>query len=158
MRRAVVAGDQSVVPLPPRQTHAASANPPEWPKGIIARHDAYWRNEANMEEGNPMLALERGEKVALPPAVWFQGSRRRRARLQGPRIRASPATSRSGFAPTTRRPAAISRSSTSRWNATPAIRRTSASAARCSPTWSTSSASTSGSELRKLRAAARLAA
>jgi dienelactone hydrolase len=26
-----------------------------------------------MEEGNPMLALERGEKVQLPPAIWFQG-------------------------------------------------------------------------------------
>jgi acetyl esterase len=50
----------------------AAANAPEWPKGIIARHDAYWRDEANMAEGNPMLALERGEKVALPPAIWFQ--------------------------------------------------------------------------------------
>ena len=36
------------------------------------RHDAYWRNEDNMAEGNPMLALERGEKVQLPPAIWFQ--------------------------------------------------------------------------------------
>ena len=51
----------------------AGANPPEWPKSIIARHDAYWRSEANMAEGSPMLALERGEKVATPPAVWFQG-------------------------------------------------------------------------------------
>ncbi len=51
---------------------AAGANPPEWPKGIIARHDAYWRSEANMEEANPMLALERGEKVQMPPAIWFQ--------------------------------------------------------------------------------------
>jgi acetyl esterase/lipase len=51
----------------------ASANAPEWPKGIIGRHDSYWRNEANMAEGNPMLILERGEKVQLPPAIWFQG-------------------------------------------------------------------------------------
>jgi acetyl esterase len=51
----------------------AGQNPPEWPKGIIARHDSYWCSEANMAEGNPMLALERGEKVLLPPAVWFQG-------------------------------------------------------------------------------------
>ena len=49
------------------------ANPPEWPKSIIARQDSYWRTEANMAEGNPMLALERGEKVLTPPAVWFQG-------------------------------------------------------------------------------------
>src|SRR5262245_37120727 len=52
---------------------AAGANPPEWPKSIIPRQDAYWRSEANMAEGNPMLALERGEKVETPPAVWFQG-------------------------------------------------------------------------------------
>jgi len=51
----------------------ASANPPEWPKSIIPRHDAYWRSEASMAEGNPMLALERGEKVLTPPAIWFQG-------------------------------------------------------------------------------------
>ena len=51
----------------------AGADPPEWPRSIIARHDAYWRSEAEMAEGNPMLALERGEKVLTPPAVWFQG-------------------------------------------------------------------------------------
>src|ERR1041385_2431832 len=31
---------------------AASANPPEWPKGIITRQDSYWQGEANMAEGN----------------------------------------------------------------------------------------------------------
>jgi acetyl esterase len=45
----------------------------DWPKGIIGRHDSYWRSEANMAEGNPMLALERGEKLEMPPAIWFQG-------------------------------------------------------------------------------------
>jgi acetyl esterase/lipase len=39
---------------------------------IIARQDSYWRTEDNMAEGNPMLALERGEKVLTPPAVWYQ--------------------------------------------------------------------------------------
>jgi acetyl esterase len=52
---------------------AAQPNPPEWPAGIIERHHQFWGDEANMAEGNPMLALERGEKVATPPAVWFQG-------------------------------------------------------------------------------------
>src|ERR1700738_2365378 len=33
------------------------ANPPEWPKSIIARHDSYWRSEANMAEGSPTVAL-----------------------------------------------------------------------------------------------------
>jgi acetyl esterase/lipase len=60
-----------------RYNHAkrvqAGANAPDWPKGIIARQDSYWRGEANMAEGNPMLALERGEKVEMPPAIWFQG-------------------------------------------------------------------------------------
>jgi acetyl esterase len=51
----------------------AGANPPEWPKSIIARQDSYWRSEANMAEANPMLALERGENVKTPPAIWFQG-------------------------------------------------------------------------------------
>ncbi len=51
----------------------ASANPPEWPKSIIARQDSYWRSEAAMAEGNPMLMLERGEDVRTPPAIWFQG-------------------------------------------------------------------------------------
>ncbi len=51
----------------------AGPNAPDWPKGIIARQDSYWRGDANMAEGNPMLALERGEKVVTPPAIWFQG-------------------------------------------------------------------------------------
>jgi hypothetical protein len=41
----------------------AAANPPAWPKSIIERQDSYWRSEAAMAEGNPVLALERGEKV-----------------------------------------------------------------------------------------------
>jgi acetyl esterase/lipase len=50
-----------------------STTPPEWPKSIIARQDSYWRSEAAMAEGNPLLALERGENVLTPPAIWFQG-------------------------------------------------------------------------------------
>src|SRR5262245_35867920 len=57
----------------PAKRTAAGSNPPEWPKGIIEKQDSYWQGEANMAEGNPMLALERGEKVMLPPAIWFQG-------------------------------------------------------------------------------------
>jgi len=51
-----------------------SANPPEWPKSIIERQNSYWQSEANMAEGNPMLALERGEAVLTPPALWFQAN------------------------------------------------------------------------------------
>jgi len=51
----------------------ATEKPPEWPKSIIARQDDYWKTEANMAEGSPVLILERGETVKTPPAVWFQG-------------------------------------------------------------------------------------
>jgi acetyl esterase/lipase len=51
----------------------ALPNPPAWPPGIIDRHHQFWGDEANMAEGNPMLILERGEKVELPPAIWHQG-------------------------------------------------------------------------------------
>jgi acetyl esterase len=50
-----------------------NANPPAWPASIIGRQDSFWRSEANMAEGNPTLALERGEKVLTPRAIWFQG-------------------------------------------------------------------------------------
>jgi len=50
-----------------------SANPPAWVGNIPDRHDLYWKTEANMAEGNPMLALERGELVKTPPALWLQG-------------------------------------------------------------------------------------
>ena len=52
---------------------AALENPPAWVGDIPSRHDLYWKTEAAMEEGNPMLVLERGEKVVLPPALWIQG-------------------------------------------------------------------------------------
>ena len=56
-----------------RHAKRAVAAGEEWGKGIVPRHDKYWVSEANMSEGNPLLALERGEKVQLPPAIWFQG-------------------------------------------------------------------------------------
>lgn len=53
--------------------HRDSANPPAWVGDIPNRHDLYWKTEAAMEEGNPIMLLERGEKVALPPTLWIQG-------------------------------------------------------------------------------------
>jgi acetyl esterase/lipase len=42
---------------------------------LVEAHDAYWRSEAEMEEGNPQLILERGEAVTpLPPAILLQGT------------------------------------------------------------------------------------
>ncbi len=53
--------------------HAALPKPPEWAHAIVDKHNQFWPDEAAMTEGNPMLMLERGEKVALPPAIWHQG-------------------------------------------------------------------------------------
>jgi len=47
--------------------------PPAWTGTIPERHDLYWQDETNMAEGNPLLALERGEGVETPPALWIQG-------------------------------------------------------------------------------------
>lgn len=51
----------------------ASAAPPDWIGDIPESHDRYWGSEAAMAEGNPVLALERGEAVETPPALWVQG-------------------------------------------------------------------------------------
>jgi acetyl esterase/lipase len=50
-----------------------SANPPAWVGNIPQRHETYWKTEAAMAEGNPVLALETGEQVQTPPALWVQG-------------------------------------------------------------------------------------
>lgn len=47
--------------------------PPDWVAEIPDCHDRYWVTEAAMAEGNPMLALEGGEDVETPPALWVQG-------------------------------------------------------------------------------------
>jgi acetyl esterase/lipase len=48
-------------------------NPPAFSVGMKEKHDTYWKTEDAMREGNPMLLLERGEKVPMPPALWVQG-------------------------------------------------------------------------------------
>ncbi len=45
----------------------------DWANDIPESHDRYWGDEAAMAEGNPLLALERGEAAATPPAFWIQG-------------------------------------------------------------------------------------
>ena len=41
---------------------------------VLPLHDKYWKTEEAMAEGNPVLALERGERVELPPALYIQGT------------------------------------------------------------------------------------
>jgi acetyl esterase len=51
---------------------AAGADPPDWAVRHIPLHDHYWRSEANMTDGSPLFALERGEAARLPPALLIQ--------------------------------------------------------------------------------------
>lgn len=44
-----------------------------WVGDIPERQGAFWKNDENMTEGNPVLMLERGEKVLMPTALWVQG-------------------------------------------------------------------------------------
>ncbi|MCZ6874222.1 MAG: alpha/beta hydrolase [bacterium] len=47
---------------------------PELVDLVLPLHDKYWKTEEAMAEGNPVLALERGEQVELPPALYLQGT------------------------------------------------------------------------------------
>lgn len=47
---------------------------PELVDLVLPLHDKYWQSEDAMAEGNPVLALERGERVALPPVLYIQGT------------------------------------------------------------------------------------
>ena len=51
-----------------------SDSPAAWVGDIPERHDLYWVTDENMVDGNPMLALENGEDVTTPPALWIQGA------------------------------------------------------------------------------------
>jgi acetyl esterase/lipase len=42
---------------------------------VLPLHDQYWQTEEAMGEGNPVLALERGERVEMPPVLYLQGTR-----------------------------------------------------------------------------------
>lgn len=44
-----------------------------WVGDIPERQGSFWKNDENMTDGNPILMLERGEKVPMPPALWVQG-------------------------------------------------------------------------------------
>jgi acetyl esterase/lipase len=42
---------------------------------VLPDHDQYWQTEEAMAEGSPVLALERGERVELPPVLYIQATR-----------------------------------------------------------------------------------
>ena len=56
------------------QRELAKPNPQDFAARLIRSHDDYWGSIETQREANPMLILERGEKVFLPPAIWIQSS------------------------------------------------------------------------------------
>lgn len=47
---------------------------PEVVDRVLPGHDQYWKTEEAMAEGSPVIALERGERVEMPPAIYLQGT------------------------------------------------------------------------------------
>jgi hypothetical protein len=47
---------------------------PEIADLVLPLHDKFWKTEEAMAEGSPLLILERGEKVEMPPAQYVQGT------------------------------------------------------------------------------------
>ena len=43
-------------------------------KELVGNHDTYFVTEAAMEEGNPLMMLQRGEKSEMPPLLLVQGT------------------------------------------------------------------------------------
>ena len=41
---------------------------------VLPDHDRYWQTENAMAEGSPARIMERGEKTALPPVLYLQGT------------------------------------------------------------------------------------
>jgi acetyl esterase/lipase len=47
---------------------------PEIADRVLPAHDQFWVTEEAMAEGSPTRALESGERVELPPALYLQGT------------------------------------------------------------------------------------
>lgn len=47
---------------------------PEFVDLVLPLHDKFWKSEEAMAEGNPALALERGERVETPSVLYVQGA------------------------------------------------------------------------------------
>jgi acetyl esterase len=53
---------------------AAGKPYPDFVDNVLPLHDAYWKTEEAMAEGNPLQALKHGERSELPPALYLQGA------------------------------------------------------------------------------------
>jgi acetyl esterase len=77
--RGVIMGAPVIDPLGryryAKQLKETGKSYPEFVDLVLPLHDKYWQNEDAMAEGNPVLALERGERVELPPVLYIQDTR-----------------------------------------------------------------------------------
>ena len=48
---------------------------PEFVDLVLPLHDKFWQSEEAMAEGSPVRALERGERVELPPVLYIQDTK-----------------------------------------------------------------------------------
>lgn len=58
-----------------RELQASGRPYPEAIDRVIPDHIKFWGDEDAMAEGNPVMALERGEAVETPPVLYLQGER-----------------------------------------------------------------------------------
>ena len=56
-----------------REAKASGKPYPELIDLVLPLHDKYWQEEADMDEGNPTRALERGERAEMPSVLYVQG-------------------------------------------------------------------------------------
>src|SRR5262245_14518035 len=77
--RGVIMGAPVIDPLGrylyARQLKYSGKPYPEFVDMVRQVIDKYWKSEEAMAEGNPVQALERGERVALPPVLYIQDTR-----------------------------------------------------------------------------------
>jgi acetyl esterase/lipase len=57
-----------------KKLKAAGPPYPEVVDRVLPCHDLYWQTEEAMAEGNPVMALERGERVEMPPVLYIQAT------------------------------------------------------------------------------------
>jgi acetyl esterase/lipase len=57
-----------------KKLKAAGGNYPPVVDRVLPDHDRYWQSEEAMSEGSPTRIMERGEKTALPPVLYLQGT------------------------------------------------------------------------------------
>jgi acetyl esterase len=77
--RGVIMGAPVIDPLGryryAKQLKESGKSYPEFVDLVLPLHDKFWKSEDAMAEGNPVMALERGERVELPPVLYIQDTR-----------------------------------------------------------------------------------